>query len=371
MAQLDTHTDDSEPNIDGSSGYRISLESVSKHFDDTVAVNDISLEVQPGELLVFLGPSGCGKTTTLRMIAGLETVTEGTISIGTEDVTQTLPQDRDVSMVFQSYALYPHKTVRGNLAFPLGKMDIDDETKEQKIEEVAEMLEITDLLEKNPNQLSGGQRQRVAVGRTIIREPRVFLLDEPLSNLDAKLRVQTRAQLHSLQRRLGTTTVYVTHDQEEALSIADRVVIMNEGEIKQVGTPEEVYTNPNDEFVATFLGDPAINLIDVSDGGLFDGEVPMEEIGIDVPTETARIGVRPEDAIIDGVSTSEKKFTDPVTFELDVIEPLGHTYEATLERAGRLFSIQSEDVTGEPGESVQVRFDTDQILAFDATGRRI
>ena len=370
MSQTDTHTDDGESGIDGSTGYRITLESVAKHFEDTVAVDDISLEVQPGELVVLLGPSGCGKTTTLRMIAGLETVTRGQIRIGSEDVTETLPQNRDVSMVFQSYALYPHKTVRGNLAFPLGKTDLEGDAKQQKIEEVAEMLEITDLLEKDPDQLSGGQRQRVAVGRTIIREPRVFLLDEPLSNLDAKLRVQTRAELHSLQRHLGTTTVYVTHDQEEALSIADRVVIMNDGEIEQVGTPEEVYKRPTNEFVATFLGDPAINLIDVTDGGLFSGEVLMTEIGIDAPPETARIGVRPEDAIVK-TDSAEGRFTDPVTFELDVIEPLGHTYEATLKRNDRLFSIQSPNLTGEPGDSVQVQFDVDQIVAFDGAGRRL
>jgi len=370
MSQIDTHTDDIETEVDGSTGEQVVLESVTKQFGDLVAVDDISLEVQPGELLVLLGPSGCGKTTTLRMIAGLETVTDGTIRMGTEEVTETLPQNRDVSMVFQSYALYPHKTVRGNLAFPLGKTDLDAEAKEQKIQEFAEMLEITDLLEKDPDQLSGGQRQRVAVGRTIIREPRVFLLDEPLSNLDAKLRVQTRAQLHSLQRRLGTTTVYVTHDQEEALSIADRIAIMNNGEIEQIGTPEEVYTEPETEFVASFLGDPAINLLEVSGDALFGGAVRLEEIGINVPPETARIGVRPEDAIVSNDPDLEG-YTDPVTLELDVIEPLGHTYEATLERSGRLFAIQSPDLTGEPGDSVQVQFDEDRVLAFDSNGRRL
>jgi len=371
MARTDDSTGEVSTSIEGAAGERIRLDSVTKHFDDLIAVDEISLEVEPGELLVLLGPSGCGKTTTLRMIAGLETVTDGSIRIGSEDVTQTLPQNRDISMVFQSYALYPHKTVRGNLAFPLGKTDLTTEEKEQKIEEVAEMLEITDLLEKDPDQLSGGQRQRVAVGRTIIREPRVFLLDEPLSNLDAELRVQTRAQLHSLQRRLGTTTVYVTHDQEEALSIADRVVIMNDGRIEQVGTPEEVYTEPDNEFVAEFLGEPSINFLDVGEGGLFGGEVSLGEIGIDVPRETARIGVRPEDAFVAGKQPSDGRFTDPVTFELDVIEPLGHTYEATLERNGRRFALQSPDLEGEPGDPVEIQFDAETILAFDGDGRRL
>jgi multiple sugar transport system ATP-binding protein len=371
MARTDDSAHDGDVSIEGAVGEQIRLTSLTKHFGDLVAVNEVSLEVEPGELLVLLGPSGCGKTTTLRMIAGLETVTDGSIEIGSEDVTQTLPQNRNISMVFQSYALYPHKTVRGNLAFPLGKTDLTTEEKERKIEQVAEMLEITDLLEKDPDQLSGGQRQRVAVGRTIIREPRVFLLDEPLSNLDAELRVQTRAQLHSLQRRLGTTTVYVTHDQEEALSIADRVVIMNDGEIEQVGTPEEVYTQPENEFVAEFLGEPSINFLDVDDGGLFGGEISLGELGIDVPRETARIGVRPEDAFVVGEQPADGQVTEPVTFELDVIEPLGHTYEATLERDGRRFAVQSPNIAGEPGDPVEVQFDADTILAFDGDGRRL
>jgi len=356
--------------IEGAAGERIRLRSLTKRYDDLTAVDGISLDVEPGELLVLLGPSGCGKTTTLRTIAGLEAVSEGTITIGTRDVTETLPQNRDVSMVFQNYALYPHKTVRGNLAFPLGKTDLTDDQKAEKIEQVAKLLEIGDLLDKEPDQLSGGQKQRVAVGRTIIREPRVFLLDEPLSNLDAELRVQTRAQLQSLQRRLGTTTVYVTHDQEEALSIADRVVIMNDGEVEQIGVPEKVYTEPRNEFVAEFLGDPSINFLDVTDGSLSDG-TPLERLGIDVPPGTARIGVRPEDAFVGGDRPTDGSVTAPIEYTVDVVEPLGHTYEATLERDGTRCIVQSPDIDATPGDVVAVQFDADGILAFGTEGGRL
>jgi multiple sugar transport system ATP-binding protein len=380
MAGHDTQSDDDArtetgvgtgAEIEGAAGERIRLQSLTKRYDDLTAVDGISLEIEPGELLVLLGPSGCGKTTTLRMIAGLEAVSEGTITIGTTDVTETLPQNRDVSMVFQNYALYPHKNVRENLRFPLGKMDLSGEEKERRIEEVARLLEITDLLEKDPDQLSGGQKQRVAVGRTIVREPRVFLMDEPLSNLDAELRVQTRAELQTLQRQLGTTTVYVTHDQEEALSIADRIVIMNDGEIEQVGTPEEVYTDPANEFVAGFLGDPSINFLDVEDGHLLGDDVPLERLGIDVPAGTSRLGVRPEDAFVGRELSTAGSLTEPIEFTVDVVEPLGHTYEATLERNGSRFLVQVDDFDASAGDSLYVQFDADGLLAFDAEGRRL
>jgi multiple sugar transport system ATP-binding protein len=274
-------------------------------------------------------------------------------------------------MVFQNYALYPHKTVRGNLRFPLGKTNLGADEKTEKVEEVARLLEISDLLEKDPDQLSGGQKQRVAVGRTIIREPRVFLMDEPLSNLDAELRVQTRAELQTLQRQLGTTTVYVTHDQEEALSIADRIVIMNDGEIEQVGTPEEVYTDPDNEFVAGFLGDPSINFLDVEEGHLLGDDVPLERLGIDVPPRTARLGVRPEDAFVGRGQSTDGTMTEPIEFTVDVVEPLGHTYEAALERSGSRFLVQSDDLDVSAGDAVYVQFDADGLLAFDADGRRL
>jgi len=371
MTGRNDHAAGEDADIEGAEAERIRLDAVTKRYDDLVAVEELTLEVEPGELFVLLGPSGCGKTTTLRMIAGLETVTSGSIEIGDEDVTRTLPQNRDVSMVFQSYALYPHKTVRENLRFPLGKTDLNGDEKTAKVEEVAALLEIEDLLEKEPDQLSGGQKQRVAVGRTIIREPRVFLLDEPLSNLDAELRVRTRAELHALQRRLGTTTVYVTHDQEEALSIADRVLIMNDGRIEQVGTPEEVYTEPTNAFVAEFLGDPAINFLDVTDGHLFGGDVPLARLGIDGPSETARIGVRPEDAFLTEEPPPDASPTEPIAFTVDVVEPLGHTYEVVLTRDANRFRLQSPDFDASPGDTVTVRFDTTGVLAFDAEGGRL
>jgi multiple sugar transport system ATP-binding protein len=225
-------------------GKGVRLDGVRKRFGDVVAVAGIDLRVEPGELLVLLGPSGCGKTTTLRAIAGLEPVTEGTIRIGDRDATGTLPQDRDVSMAFQNYALYPHKTVEGNLRFPLAKTDLAPAERDEKVAFVAELLEIGDILDREPSSLSGGQRQRVALGRTIVREPGVFLLDEPLSSLDAELRVATRTELRDLQQRLGTTTVYVTHDQEEAMSVADRIAVMRDGRIEQIGTPRELYVDP-------------------------------------------------------------------------------------------------------------------------------
>jgi multiple sugar transport system ATP-binding protein len=355
----------------------IRLESVEKRFGDVVAVRGVDLTVRPGEFLVLLGPSGCGKTTTLRMIAGLEPVTDGRIFIGSEEVTQTLPQDRDVSMVFQNYALYPHKTVAENLRFPLRKTAFDPESYDERVRQAAELLEITNLLEKYPDQLSGGQSQRVAVGRTIVREPKVFLLDEPLSNLDAGLRVQTRAQLGTLQSRLGTTTVYVTHDQEEALSLADRIAIMNRGGLEQVGTPREVYTAPANEFVAGFLGDPSMNFVPVTpEGHLFESpEFPAAEIlGAALPAATRRLGVRPEDVYLVGgddvaaLDPSRRSARIPV--RVDVVEPLGHEYELALQCAGAELTASESTYDGRAADAAVV-FDTEKLYLFDGDGRTI
>jgi multiple sugar transport system ATP-binding protein len=363
-----TQRSDSDEAVGGdSSGESIRLEAVRKRFGDLVAVDGVDLDVAPGELVVLLGPSGCGKTTTLRMIAGLETVTEGTVRIGETDVTEVLPQKRDASMVFQNYALYPHKTVRENLAFPLGKTDLDDDEKRTRIRQVAERLEITDLLDKDPDQLSGGQRQRVAVGRTIIREPSVFLMDEPLSNLDAKLRVQTRAELRALQQQLETTMVYVTHDQEEALSIADRIVIMRDGTIEQIGDPEELYAAPATEFVAGFLGDPAMNFLDVAEGTVFDGRVTVADLGLSLPDGAARIGVRPEDVVL----AAEPERPDAVAAEVDVVEPLGHAYEVTLRRNGTRLVVKTQQFDGRPDETWYLSFPEEHVFAFDASGVRL
>src|SRR5208337_4677444 len=233
---------------------KVRLEHITKAFKGPPAVKDVTLEVDEGEFLVLLGPSGCGKTTTLRIVAGLEKPTDGEVYIGDVAVNDVQPKDRDIAMVFQSYALYPHMTVHDNLAFPLKMRKYSKEEIEERVGKAAATLEITDLLQRKPRELSGGQRQRVALGRAIVRDPKVFLMDEPLSNLDAKLRIQTRVELKNLQKRIGTTTIYVTHDQAEAMTLADRVAVMKEGVIQQVGPPTEIYAHPANKFVAGFIG---------------------------------------------------------------------------------------------------------------------
>lgn len=341
---------------------RTELIDVKKIYGDTVAVDGVSLEIEPGEFLVLLGPSGCGKTTTLRMIAGLETPTDGTIRIDGKDETRTLPKNRNLSMVFQSYALYPHKTVKENIAFPLAKMDLSETERQERIGEAASLLEIGELLDKQPGQLSGGQRQRVAVGRTIVREPRIFLMDEPLSNLDAKLRVQTRSEIRDLQQRLGTTTIYVTHDQEEAMSIADRLAIMREGEIEQVGTPRDLYHEPANEFIAGFIGDPQINFLDLNaELSLFDPA--------DYPQGAVRAGIRPEDIEIvaerDGLVTFEAEIT--------LVEPVGHSYELIVEADSITMTVLVERLPAEVGEGelVTLGFDIEDVYWFDGQGKAV
>jgi multiple sugar transport system ATP-binding protein len=247
----------------------VTFEHVTKRYDGTTAVDDLSLEVQDGELLVLVGPSGCGKTTALRMVAGLEEITDGRLLIGERVVNNVAAIARDVAMVFQSYALYPHMRVYDNLAFGLRNKKVPRREIDRRVNEAAEMLDLAPLLKRKPKQLSGGQRQRVALGRAIVREPAVFLMDEPLSNLDAKLRVATRAEILKLHQRVGTTTIYVTHDQVEAMTMGDRIVVMNHGVLQQAGTPEELYTRPRNLFVAGFIGSPAMNLVaaEVVDAG--------------------------------------------------------------------------------------------------------
>lgn len=240
---------------------RITFDSVGKSYDSVETLRDVSLTIEAGEFFVLVGPSGCGKSTLLRMIAGLETVTSGTVSFDAQPMNDVEPRQRDVGMVFQNYALYPHLTVAENLAFPLRIRKQSEESIRTAVDHVAGMLGLGDLLQRRPKQLSGGQRQRVAVGRAIIRKPRVFLFDEPLSNLDAQLRTHMRAELRALQRELGVTTVYVTHDQVEAMTMSDRMAILNNGSIQQVGSPAEVYDRPANTFVASFTGSPAMNLI--------------------------------------------------------------------------------------------------------------
>jgi multiple sugar transport system ATP-binding protein len=286
------------------------------------AVDALDLEIADGEFLVLVGPSGCGKSTSLRMLAGLEDVDEGAVWIGDRDVTQLPPRSRDIAMVFQNYALYPHMTVGQNMGFALKIAGRPASEIKQKVLDAAKLLDIEDYLDRKPKALSGGQRQRVAMGRAIVREPQVFLMDEPLSNLDAKLRVSTRTQIASLQRRLGTTTVYVTHDQVEAMTMGDRVAVLKDGILQQVGTPREMYDAPRNVFVAGFIGSPAMNLLPVDvDGdtlhfGGADIRVPRQAADAVGATRSVTVGVRPED--MDIVESGAGLLT-----EVDVVEELG------------------------------------------------
>ncbi|WP_433627384.1 ABC transporter ATP-binding protein [Halomicrococcus sp. NG-SE-24] len=242
---------------------RVKYESVEKRFGDTLAVEDIDIAVEDGEFAVLLGPSGCGKTTTLRCLSGLTEPTSGRVYLDDYDVTDVHPKNRNTAMVFQNFALYPHMNVRKNIAYPLKVAGVDKATRQERVDEVAEMLEIPELLDRDVGHLSGGQRQRVALGRAIIRRPSVFLMDEPLANLDAKLKISMRGRIKVLQKELGITTLYVTHDQEEAMTMGDKLIVMDQGHIQQVGTPDEVYHEPTNRFVAGFIGSPSMNFIDV------------------------------------------------------------------------------------------------------------
>jgi multiple sugar transport system ATP-binding protein len=302
----------------------IRLERVTKAFGDVHAVDDVSLEIGDGEFLVLVGPSGCGKSTLLRMIAGLEEVTAGEIRIGDRDVTDLAPRSRDVAMVFQSYALYPHMSVRQNLGYGLKARRTPKPEIARRVDEVAELLGLAALLERRPAQLSGGQRQRVAMGRAIVRQPQAFLLDEPLSNLDAKLRVGMRASLAQLHQRLGVTTVYVTHDQTEAMTLGQRVAVMRDGRILQVDRPQQLYSRPNDLFIAAFIGSPAMNLVDATFDG---GTIRFGQFAVALPD-----GVRPQgapDRVVLGIrpeSFEDALFAPQlptITVQVEVLEELG------------------------------------------------
>ena len=329
----------------------IQLKSVTKRWGDFIGVDRFDLTIADREFLVLLGPSGCGKTTTMRMVAGLEDATEGEISIGGRVVNDLDPKDRDVAMVFQSYGLYPNMNVYENIRFPLKVRKVDPATHDERVKRAAEMVELTEFFHRKPAELSGGQRQRVALARAIVREPTVFLMDEPLSNLDAKLRVSTRAQIKNLQHELKVTTIYVTHDQIEAMTLADRVVVMNKGVIQQVGTPTDIYDNPANTFVASFIGSPAMNLMEGRlEAGIFTGE-NVRIAGLRGRDGPVTLGYRAEDADV-GAGDAE------INAEVYTIELLGDATMITVRAGGALVSVKAaKDYRVEIGERVSIAID--------------
>ncbi|WP_144798259.1 ABC transporter ATP-binding protein [Halorubrum depositum] len=313
---------------------RLELDSVTKRFGEgdgsVLAVDDVNVDISDGEFLVLVGPSGCGKSTTLRMVAGLESITDGEIRLDGERMNEQGPAERDIAMVFQSYALYPHMTVRQNMRFGLEESTgLDDDEMDRRVEETAELLDITELLDRKPGALSGGQQQRVALGRAIVREPKAFLMDEPLSNLDAKLRSQMRTELQQLQADLDTTTVYVTHDQTEAMTMGDRIAILDGGELQQVATPLEAYHRPANQFVAGFIGEPSMNFVgcavegDVLVDGAFRYPLADEAAATVADSETVTLGIRPEDVAVDVGADATDAGDHAFAAVVDVVEPMG------------------------------------------------
>lgn len=347
----------------------VRLEHVHKRFGDVEVVSDVSLQLPQGGLTVFLGPSGCGKTTTLRMIAGLESVSSGRILIGDDDVTSRDPRDRNIAMVFQNYALYPHKTVAENMGFGLKIRGVSGPEIERRIKTAAQMLGLTDLLARRPKQLSGGQMQRVALGRAIVRDAEVFLLDEPLSNLDAKLRVQMREEIFKLQRRIRKSMVYVTHDQTEAMTLADQIVIMRNGKVQQVGAPLEIFDRPANLYVAGFVGSPEMNILDMR---LRDGALCADSVAVSMSNyafaegQQVKVGIRPDHVEI----TSPDHATG--TMEVDVCEQLGTTMLLIGNFAGQRLRVLAPRGAVHPGDRVPVRLPAAQFHLFDAsTGDRL
>jgi multiple sugar transport system ATP-binding protein len=341
----------------------IQLQNIVKRYGGFVGVQDISLDIADEEFLVLLGPSGCGKTTTMRMIAGLETPTEGQIVIGGEAVNDIDARDRDVAMVFQGYALYPNMSVYENIRFPLRMRGIAPGEHDALIRQAADMVELGAFLDRKPGALSGGQRQRAALARAVVRQPQVFLMDEPLSNLDAKLRQSMRVQIKHLQRQLKVTTVYVTHDQIEAMTLADRIVIMNKGAIQQVGTPDQIYSDPANTFVAGFIGSPPMNLIDgLAEGGRFVAQ------GIDAPCPAhlrgkVTLGIRPEDCSIGG---------DDVRGLVYGVEPTGDVTYLTVMAGTRKIEVKAaRDFRSDIDRPIGITFNPAHLYFFDATGQRI
>ncbi|MFC7096087.1 ABC transporter ATP-binding protein [Halobaculum marinum] len=359
---------------------RLELDKVRKVFtdddgSDIVAVDDVTVDIEDGEFLVLVGPSGCGKSTTLRMVAGLESVTAGDIRLGGRSIVGKKPQNRDIAMVFQSYALYPHMTTRENMSFGLEEStDLSDEEIAERVENAADLLSIPELLDRKPSELSGGQQQRVALGRAIVREPEVFLMDEPLSNLDAKLRSQMRTELQRIQEDLGTTTMYVTHDQTEAMTMGDRIAVLDGGELQQAGTPLECYHRPANKFVAGFIGEPAMNFFDGTVEGdtfvadRFEYRLTDEQREAVAGADGVTLGVRPEDVEVTvGATAADNREFETV---VDVVEPMGNENAVYLGFESDPTDPFVATVGGmrqiDGGEHVVARFPEDAIHLFDA-----
>jgi multiple sugar transport system ATP-binding protein len=356
----------------------VTYRNVTKRFGEVVAVDDLTLEIADREFLVLVGPSGCGKSTSLRLLAGLEELTEGEIYIGDRLVNDVASKDRDIAMVFQSYALYPHMTVFNNMAFALQLRKVDKGEIRERVDKAAGALGISDLLDRKPKQLSGGQRQRVALGRAIVREPAVFLMDEPLSNLDAKLRVEARAMLSRLHLQLGTTFIYVTHDQVEAMTMGTRIAVQSAGVLQQVDTPQNLYDHPANTFVAGFIGSPAMNFFDAKLVGSGEGiQVQTSALAVDVPTDQVAalnghlgkdviFGIRPEDI-------HDKRFTPvgvtavPLTARVDVIEPMGSERYLYLVIGDKSFVARVDPRSAASvGQELEIIFNMDNMHLFDA-----
>jgi multiple sugar transport system ATP-binding protein len=347
------------------------FENVTKRFGKVIAVDNLNLKVEDGDFLVLLGPSGCGKTTTLRLIAGLETPDSGNIYIGNTLANYLSPKERNVAMVFQNYALYPYMKVFDNIAFPLKLRKYSKEDIKNKVRQIAELMEIDHLLDRRPKQLSGGQQQRVALARALVREPQLFLMDEPLSNLDAKLRVAMRTELRKLHQKLKITTIYVTHDQEEAMTLGNRIAIMNKGLLQQVGSPMEVYKYPLNIFVAGFIGSPSINMLEgdivekdgrfIGDFGIVSYPLPLE-VAKDCPSKKLVLGIRPEHIMV-----NKEKLSDGLKARVDVVEPLGREYLLLINVEGKpLTVIASLKEPVMPGEKIWAKFNEENIHMFDA-----
>ncbi|RWK63392.1 sn-glycerol-3-phosphate ABC transporter ATP-binding protein UgpC [Mesorhizobium sp.] len=343
----------------------VCINNVQKHYGTYHALKGVSTQMSDGEFVVLVGPSGCGKSTLLRMIAGLEGISEGTIEIGSKVVNNLRPKDRDVALVFQNYALYPHMTEEQNMSYALRLMKTPKNVIEEKIGSAARILNITDLLKRYPRQLSGGQRQRVAMGRAIVRDPQVFLFDEPLSNLDAKLRVQMRAEIKQLHQRLKTTIVYVTHDQIEAMTMAEKIVVMRDGAIEQIGSPLELYDRPRNEFVAGFIGSPSMNFIpgSVRDGLFVANSTTHLPLPAGARVDVATYGIRPEHLKLDDAGFPA---------EVVVIEPMGFSTQIIAKIADTLITvISSERLVLQPGSTVHLMPHVPAVHLFDRSGLRI